>query len=88
LGLSKKCFYLVLRDESMAPAGRTGLMVSVVFDFHPLIKQAEEQEWLKASKESVAKKLIEPLDSIMFCATRCFIPLSLRPWPWSTFSPT
>lgn len=55
----------VLRDETLAPAGKSGLIVSVLFDYR-LTKQVEEQGWYEALKEHVAQKMIGVLNESIY----------------------
>lgn len=55
----------VLRDSSMAPAGKSGLIISVLFDYR-LAKQIEEQGWYEEFKGFVEQKMLEVLNDSIF----------------------
>jgi len=55
----------VLRDPGMAPAGKTGLIISYLFDYR-LTKQIEEQGWYDDFKSLCEKRVIEILDGSIF----------------------
>lgn len=59
----------VLRDASMAPAGKTGLIVSVLFDYS-FAKQVEAQGWYAEMKDFVAQKMIATLDDSIYPGLR------------------
>ncbi len=55
----------VLRDASLAPSGKTGLIVSVLFDYQ-LTKRIEEQGWYEEFKVFCETHLIKNLDASIF----------------------
>ena len=59
----------VLRDSSMAPAGKTGLVISVLFDYK-LTKFIEEQGWYNEFKGYCEEKILEVLDKSVFPGLR------------------
>jgi phytoene dehydrogenase-like protein len=59
----------VLKDASLAPAGKTGLIVSVLFD-HALCAAAREQGWYEELKSFTEDRLIERLDSTIYPGLR------------------
>lgn len=59
----------VLKDASLAPAGKTGLIVSVLFD-HALCEAARAQGWYEELKTLTEDRLIERLDSTIYPGLR------------------
>ena len=55
----------VLRDRSMAPPGKTGLIISVLFDYK-LTKYIEEQGWYGSFKAFCEKSILNALDGSIF----------------------
>ena len=55
----------VLRDRSLAPAGKTGLIISVLFDYR-LTRQIEEQGWYEAFKAFCEAQIIRNLDASIY----------------------
>jgi phytoene dehydrogenase-like protein len=55
----------VMRDASLAPAGKTGLIVSVLFDYK-LTKRIEEQGWYEEFKAFCETLLIRNLDATIY----------------------
>lgn len=55
----------VLRDSSLAPAGKTGLVVSVLFDYR-LTRQIEEQGWYEEFKSLCEAHILKNLDSTIY----------------------
>ena len=55
----------VLRDSHMAPKGKTGLIISLLFDFQ-LTKNIQEQGWYDEFKLLSQKKIIQVLDESIF----------------------
>lgn len=55
----------VLRDNSMAPEGKTGLIVSALFDYN-LTKQIEEQGWYEDFKVFCEQAMVRVLDAAVF----------------------
>lgn len=55
----------VLRDESLAPAGKTGLIISLLFDYQ-LTKTIQEQGWEQEFREQVSKTIVDTLDSSIY----------------------
>ncbi len=59
----------VLKDASLAPACKTGLIVSVLFD-HALCEAARAQGWYEDLKTFTEDRLIERLDSTIYPGLR------------------
>lgn len=59
----------VLRDASMAPPGKTGLIVSVLFDYS-LTKRIEEQGWYEEFKTFCEAHILKNLDSSIYPGIR------------------
>jgi phytoene dehydrogenase-like protein len=55
----------VLRDESLAPAGKTGLIISLLFDYQ-LTSTIQEQGWEREFREQVSKTIVSTLDSSIY----------------------
>ncbi|MBN1248910.1 MAG: NAD(P)/FAD-dependent oxidoreductase, partial [Anaerolineae bacterium] len=55
----------VLRDPALAPPGKTGLIVSVLFDY-TLTRQTQEQGWYEDFKRLCETKMIDVLDASIF----------------------
>jgi phytoene dehydrogenase-like protein len=55
----------VLRDASMSPEGKTGLIISVLFDYH-LTKYIYDQGWELQFREFAAKLMIDTLDQSIY----------------------
>ncbi len=55
----------VLRDASLAPAGKTGLIVSVLFDYK-LTKRIEEQGWYPEFKAFCETLILKNLDASIY----------------------
>ena len=55
----------VLRDASLAPAGKTGLIVSVLFDYK-LTKRIEEQGWYPEFKALCETLILKNLDASIY----------------------
>ena len=54
-----------LRDSTLAPEGKTGLIVSVLFDYN-LTKQVADQGWYDEFKALCEKTIIQVLDAAVF----------------------
>ncbi len=54
-----------LRDASLAPEGKTGLIVSVLFDYH-LTKTIWDQGWDEPFREIVGNLMIETLEKTVY----------------------
>jgi phytoene dehydrogenase-like protein len=59
----------VLRDASMAPAGKTGLIVSVLFDYS-LTKRIEAQGWYEEFKALCETLMLKNLDASIYPGIR------------------
>ena len=70
----------VLKDPDAAPEGKTGLVVSTLFEYD-LVKRVEESGWYDEFKEEAEKKIIEVLsDSIYpFLKSKIIFKLSTTP---------
>ncbi len=55
----------VLRDPSLAPAGKTGLIISVLFDYQ-LTKTIADQGWYEAFKRLCENHMVDVLDNSIF----------------------
>lgn len=55
----------VLRDNSLAPEGQTGVMVSCLFDYQ-LIKNVENAGWYDEFKERLEKRIINILSKTIY----------------------
>jgi phytoene dehydrogenase-like protein len=55
----------VMRDASLAPAGKTGLIVSVLFDY-AITKQVEEMGWYEDFKALCEKCMISALNTSIY----------------------
>lgn len=55
----------VLRDGSMAPAGKTGLIISFLFDYK-LTRQIENQGWYTEFKDLCEKTMVQMLERTIF----------------------
>lgn len=55
----------VMRDASLAPAGKTGLIVSVLFDYK-LTKRVEEQGWYEEFKSLCETLIIKTLNASIY----------------------
>jgi len=55
----------VIRDDSLAPAGKTGLIVSVLFDY-AITKRVEEMGWYEDFKALCEKWMIDALDASIY----------------------
>jgi len=74
----------VLRDPSLAPEGKTGLIVSVLLDYS-LTAEIHTRGWYEEFKEIVEKKMIQTLENSIFPTlashtqdTFSFTPLSIE----------
>lgn len=74
----------VLRDKTLAPSGKTGLIVSTLFNYN-LVKEVRDAGWYEEFKEFCTDKIIEVLsdsifknlkDNIIFSI--CSTPLTLE----------
>jgi phytoene dehydrogenase-like protein len=54
-----------LRDDTLAPQGQTGLIVSLLFDY-ALTKHIQGLGWYEAFRELVAERVIEVLDKSIY----------------------
>jgi len=55
----------VIRDSSLAPPGKTGLIISVLFDYQ-LTKYIENQGWYESFKNFCENRIVKSLDSSIF----------------------
>ena len=74
----------VLRDDKLAPPGKTGLIVSVLFDY-ALTKEIAEEGWYEEFKLLTAKWMVENLNDHIFPGLKAaiedtftFTPLSIE----------
>ena len=61
--------YPALRDASLAPAGKTGLIISSLFDY-ALTKHIEAMGWYDAFKKLMADRMIQVLDASIYPGSR------------------
>ena len=54
-----------LRDSSLAPEGKTGLIISVLFDYH-LTKYLYDQGWYEEFRDLTAETMIRMLDGAIY----------------------
>jgi phytoene dehydrogenase-like protein len=54
-----------LRDSSLAPEGKTGLIISTLFDYS-LAKQIQAMGWYDEFRELMTKEMIDVLDSSIY----------------------
>jgi phytoene dehydrogenase-like protein len=59
----------VMRDASLAPAGKTGLIVSVLFDY-PLTKRISKMGWYEEFKARCEEHVIDALDQSIYPGLR------------------
>jgi phytoene dehydrogenase-like protein len=59
----------VLRDSSLAPAGKTGLIVSVLFDYK-LTRAIEEMGWYETFKSLCEEAIIDTLEAAIYPGLR------------------
>ena len=55
----------VMRDANLAPRGKTGLIVSMLFDYR-LVKQIESEGWYQEFKSMCEQMIIDMLDETAF----------------------
>ena len=55
----------VVRDESLAPEGKSALIVSMLFDYH-LTKEIEEAGWYPEFKKQVEEHIINTLNATIY----------------------
>jgi phytoene dehydrogenase-like protein len=55
----------VLRDETLAPPGKTGLIISVLFDYQ-LTRQVLEMGWYEEMKQFCEKRMLEILSTSIY----------------------
>ena len=55
----------VLRDKSMAPQGKTGLMVSTLFDYH-ITKYISDNGWDEKFRQLIINKVIDVLEKAIY----------------------
>lgn len=70
----------VLRDGTLAPAGKTGLIISVLFD-HRLTKHIAEQGWYEEFKALCEALMIKNLDATIYPGLREKILLQFSSTP-------
>ena len=73
-----------LRDESLAPEGRTGVIVSTLMDYS-LVKFTADENWYKQFKEICRDEIVSVLDQSIFVGfsariewTQCSTPMSIE----------
>ncbi len=82
----------VLRDPNLAPPGKTGLIISVLFEYD-LVKQVKEDGWYQEFREAVAERMVRTLaqsvypmlknpEKILFRLTST--PLTIEEWAGSS----
>ncbi len=55
----------VLRDSNLAPPGKTGLIISALFDYH-LTKYIHDEGWEEAFRSAVTEMMINTLDRSIY----------------------
>lgn len=55
----------VLRDPAAAPEGKTGLVVSTLFEYD-LVRKTQEDGWYQEFREEVARRMIDVLSSTVY----------------------
>jgi phytoene dehydrogenase-like protein len=55
----------VLRDPDLAPPGKTGLIISILFDFN-LTKRISDQGWYEEFKQLAADVIVDTLDRTLY----------------------
>jgi len=55
----------VMRDPTLAPPGKTGLVVSLLFDYH-LTKHIQQNGWYQEFKDLCEKRILEVLDQSVY----------------------
>ena len=55
----------VLKDKNLAPQGKTGLIVSTLFEYE-IVKRAYESGWYEELKEELEKRVIEVLSNSVY----------------------
>jgi phytoene dehydrogenase-like protein len=70
----------VMRDSTLAPAGKTGLVVSVLFDYK-LTKYIEEMGWYEAFKSFCEKCMLNALDASIYPGIKAAILHSFTSTP-------
>jgi phytoene dehydrogenase-like protein len=61
--------YPALRDETLAPPGKTGLIVSLLYDYR-LTAQIEKQGWYPEFKAYIEERIVKILDERVFPGLR------------------
>ena len=59
----------VMRDASMAPSGKTGLIISVLFDYQ-LTRHVEEMGWYEDFKAICEQCMVSTLDATIYPGIR------------------
>ncbi len=59
----------VLRDPNAAPPGKTGLIISLLFEYD-LVKRVQEAGWYDAFKEAVADRMLRQLSTNLYPVLR------------------
>ena len=62
----------VLRDSSLAPAGKTGLIVSCLFDYS-LMKHIQAMGWYDDFRKRMAEHIVQVLDSSIYPGLRAAV---------------
>ena len=80
----------VLRDKTLAPPGKTGLIISTLFDYH-LVKKIKLMGWYEEFKEYCEECMINTLNSSIYPGIKDKIidrfsssPLTIEKWVSST----
>jgi len=55
----------VLKDKNLAPQGKTGLIISTLFEYE-IVKRANESGWYDELKEELEKRVIEVLSNSVY----------------------
>ena len=68
----------VLRDDQLAPAGKTGLIISLLFDYS-LMKHIQAMGWYNEFKDWMADKMIDLLDASIYPGLKAAVSTGLLP---------
>lgn len=71
-----------LRDPGLAPEGKTGLVISLLFDYK-LAKRIEESGWQREFKDYIENKFVEVLDRNIFPGLQKAVSLKFSSTPVS-----
>ena len=72
----------VMRDSTLAPSGKTGLIISALFDYH-LIKETYEQGWYEEFRDYLMDQMIKVLEDSIYPGIKSKIIHSFSSTPLS-----